>query len=207
MSAINILFFSNNCPGSQTLITLLKNEGLLRFFHLMCTDNNPSIPPMITVTPTLVIRNVSTPYVAGDAFQWMNKMKQWKINEQMKKMSNMQQEYLQKMAGNLGMNNTLTGVAGFSSEEMAGMSDMFAFWNEDNPLQHSYFDCTNLGKEMIYAPPLEEEAAKKNLLTEQQREQNARVSNDRAKKLKQERIEQDNVFKHNIEEFRNQFRG
>jgi len=194
MSAINILFFSNVCTGSQILITLLKNEGLLRFFHLICTDNNKNIPPAITVTPTLIIRNVPTPYVAGDAFAWVNKMKQWKLNEQMKRMSGLQQQYLQKIAGNLGMNSSeVENIAGFSQEEMSGMSDMFAFWNEENPLQHTYFDCGNIGKEMIYAPPKEESTLSEKKFKENQT------------KMLQERSKQDAVFKKNIEDFRKQY--
>ena len=206
MSTINVLFFSNNCHGSQTLITLLKNEGLLRFFHTICTDSNPNIPPAITVTPTIIIRGNATPYVAGDAFVWMNKIKQWKINEQMKRVSSMQQQYLQGMAGNLGMNtNTLNGtgmenVLGFSQEEMSGMSDIFAYLMDDSAIQHTYFDCVNLGKEMIYTAPQEKKKE-----TEEERQAGADRQKHVTAKLENDRKKQDKEFKKNIEDFRKQF--
>src|SRR5580704_4177731 len=102
MSA-NILFFSNACQGSQALLSLMQGENLTKFFHLICTDNNSKIPPQIKVTPTLIIKGIDTPYVAGDAFVWFSKIKQWKIQMMMQKMSNMQKQYLQA-------NNNLVGT-------------------------------------------------------------------------------------------------
>jgi hypothetical protein len=194
MSSLNVLFFSNHCPGSQTLIILLKNEGLLRFFHTICTDNNPNVPPLITVTPTLIIRNIPVPYVAGDAFAWLNKVKQWKISMQMQKMSGLQQQYLQRMAGNLGMNTDGAGnVLGFSQEEMSGMSDIFAYLQGDNAIQHSYFDCVNLGKESICAPD-----KKDTKISE-------KSYHEISSKMEADRKKQDAEFKKNIEAFRNQY--
>ena len=80
MSEINVLFYSNNCEGSKQLIFLMKHEKLDKYFHFICTDNNTKIPHQIKLTPTLIIRNVPTPYVAGEAFAWLSKIKQWKIN-------------------------------------------------------------------------------------------------------------------------------
>ncbi len=150
MSSINILFFSNNCEPSKYLISLFQNEKIIQFFHLVCTDNNPKIPAQITKTPTIIIRGIPTPYVAGDAFAWFAKIKQWKINLMMQKMSLAQQQYLQNI------NNNLTGdneqILGFSEAEMSGMSDIFSFFSKNiqqecqDAFPKSYFSCENLGK-------------------------------------------------------------
>lgn len=200
MSQVNVLFYSNHCPGSQALITLMKNEGLLRFFHQILTDNNPNLPPQIRVTPTLMIRNIPTPYVAGDAFNWLNKIKQWKINEQMKRVSNMQQSYLQQMSSNLNGGENMDSLSGFSREEMAGMSDIFAYLMDENALRKTYVDYSNLGKERIFTPPVE--TNNKNEIIKINGTQHANMH----KKMIESRKKQDLQIKKNIEDFANQMR-
>lgn len=191
MSNVNILFYSNNCEGSKVLMSLMKNEGLLNFFHLVCTDNNPSVPPQIKLTPTLVIKNLPMPYIASGCFNWLAKIKQWKINTQLQRMSNLQQQYLQKSSDNL--NGDSSNLLGFSQTEMEGMSDIFAYIEEEHAIPHSYFNCNQLGKEQIFAPP--REASKLN----------ATKQSELHNKLNQERRKQDEEFKTNIDNFKKQY--
>jgi|GEM_PF-5319996 len=196
MSSINIFFYSNSCPGSQVLNGILRNENLLRFFHQICTDNNPDIPSQITRTPTLIIRNVPTPYVAGDAFSWVTKIKQWKITAEMQKMSGAQQKYLQGMSANLNMNiNSGQNFMEYSQMEMGGSSDIFAYLQEGAPATpQSFFDCGNLGKESIFTPPTEESKIKE----DKQRKLQSKLLEDRKK--------QDSIFKQNIDAFVKQYK-
>lgn len=205
MNNINVLFFSNKCDGSKLLLSMLGNEKLTQFFHLVCTDNNPKVPSQIKVTPTLIIRGQPTPYVAGDAFVWLAKIKEWKNIMQMKKMDNMQKQYLQNINSNL---TDEINILGFSQAEMNGMSDMFSFFSKDitqetqESFPQSYFSCSNLGQENIITPPLEDgtyklnDHAKYKINETKQREL---ISN-----LQKERLIQDTTFKKNIENFRNQ---
>lgn len=193
MSSINVLFYSNNCAGSQTLITMMDNEGLLKYFHSICTDNNSQVPPEIKMTPTLIVKNIPTPYVAGDAFAWLSKMKQWKLNEQIKNMNNLQKQHLEKMNNNLVKNDDLS-IKEFIKDEMGGSSDTYAYYldvdSQATALQHSYFDYNNIGKEVICTPSLETdkigEAEHKKLRT----------------MLEHERKKQNSDIKKNIESFR-----
>src|SRR5277367_1994936 len=139
MSTINIIFFSNNCEGSKLLITLMQAERLTEFFHMICTDDNPKIPSQIKTTPTIIIRGVATPYVAADAFKWFAKVKQWKVNMMMQKMSTEQQKYMQNINNNLSYGET--GYIGFSKAEMEGMSDIFAYLQEDKAMDHAQVRC------------------------------------------------------------------
>lgn len=203
MSSINILFFSNNCEGSKQLLSLMQQEKLDRFFHLICTDNNSRIPPQIKVTPTLVIRGVPTPYIAGDAFAWLAKIKQWKIRTQMQNINNAQQQYLQSINNNLNMDKT--NLLGFNQTEMNGMSDIFSFFSKNikdecqDALPQSYFSCNNMGNENIFTPPLEDGSYKL--------KKNTKCKLDSTKQkelcanLEQARKKQDDVFKENINNF------
>lgn len=201
MSSANILFYSNNCEPSQHLISLMQSENLIRFFHLICTDNNPKIPSQINVTPTLILHGIPTPYKAGEAFVWLSKMKQWKIRMMMQQASVAQQQYLQSMNKNMGQNES--NVLEFSQTEMAGMSDIFAYLQNEGAMPHSYFTCNNMGQENIFTPPLEDGQYKIN--------PNGKYKIDSKKqtelhnKLIMERKQQDDAFRQQIETFRNQY--
>src|SRR4029079_12910525 len=114
---------------SKQLLSLFNSEKLTQFFHLICTDNNTKIPPQIKVTPTLIIRGVSTPYVAGDAFAWLAKIKQWKMSITIQKMNYEQQQYLQSINSNLSTDKS--NILGCSETEMNGMSDIFSFFSKN----------------------------------------------------------------------------
>lgn len=199
MSSVNVLFYSNKCDASQYLIALLKSENLLRFFHQICTDNNPKVPLQIKYTPTIIIRNNPTPYVAGDAFIWVSKIKQWKVNIMMQKMTSAQQQYMQAINNNLKTNDS--NILGFSEAEMSGMSDIFAFFSKDmtkecqDPFPQSFFTCNNLGNENIFTPPKEEDKFKINDKKHKELYNN----------LEKERKIQDELFKKNIENFQNEY--
>lgn len=191
MSSINILFYSNNCERSKYLISLLQGENLVKFFHLICTDNNPSIPPQITHTPTLIIKGSATPYVAGDAFAWFSKIKQWKINTMMQRISTSQQQYLQ----NANIATTDTTLLGFSKAEMEGMSDMFAYLHDDNAAPHSYVAYNNIGEDNIFTPLKEDKTQRLDEVKHK----------ELYSSLEMQRKKQDDAFKQNIEAFRRQY--
>lgn len=208
MSTINILFYSNNCEGSHHLIKLLENERLINFFHLICTDNNPKIPPQIKVTPTLIIRGVPTPYIAADAFAWLAKIKQWKMNMMMQKINNAQQQYMQNINNNLATNNN---ILGFSETEMNGMSDIFSFFAKDiskecqDPLPQSFVSYNNIGNDQIFTVPLEDGTFKVS------QKGNYKINSAKQKELytnlEQERKKQDELFRKTIDNFKSQYGG
>ena len=191
MSA-NVLFYSNRCDGSTALLSLLHGENLTKYFHLICTDNNKNIPPEIKVTPTLIIKGISTPYIAGDAFVWFSKVKQWKIHTLMQRMSDTQKQYLQT---NSNLGQTEPNLLGFNKTEMEGMSDMFAFITEDN-IPHAHFDYTNIGKDTMFY--VANESTDKIKISEAKQKQMATA-------LESERKKQDQLIKQQIDNFKNQY--
>ena len=211
MSAINILFFSNHCDGSKQLISLMQKEGLIKFFHLICTDNNPKIPPNITVTPTIMIKGIPTPYVAGDAFAWFAKMKQLKIYNAMQNVNKEQQKYLKDINNNDDDNSN---ILGFNKIEMNSITDMFSFFSQDEnnecneAFPQSFVSCNDKNEINIYTPPLENGTYKitgNKLSGNKKCKINALKQKELQNKLEQERIQQDKIFKQNIENFRKQY--
>jgi len=187
MSNYNVLFFSNNCQPSKILINLLTNEKLIQYFTAICTDNNPNIPPYITITPTLIINKFNKPLVAQEAFQWVQKIKQYRINVQLQKLS-MSQNQINSINGNLS-NDSNGKLLGFNSIEMEGMSDIFALFDIDEALPHSY---NFLGQEQtIFTAP----------------ENNTKLTNSTQKKLHDEMLKQrqiqDSQYQKELKEIHN----
>ncbi len=200
MSLYNILFYSNNCKLSQEFLVLMKNEKLDKYFYFICIDNNKI--PQIKYTPTLIIKGIPTPYVASDAFVWLSKIKQWKINMMLQKLSSAQQEYLKTINNNL-VTNTNNNIISFSKNEMEGMTDLFAYIQEDNAIPHSYFDYNDIGKEYILTPPLENGQYKIN--ADNKHRLNSSKTQELKNKLEFERKKQDEIFKQHIDNFKEQY--
>ncbi len=195
MSA-NVLFFSNGCDGSQALLSLMQSEGLIKFFHLICTDNNNKIPSQITVTPTLIIRGVPIPYVAAGAFAWFSKVKQWKINTMMQRMADAQKQHMQSdSSANGNSDNSESNLLGFSKAEMEGMSDMFAYLGADETAApHSQLSYNNIEKDHIIGKSHGHEEDKLDEIQQKQRYH----------KMESDRKKQEQMFKQQIDSFKNQ---
>lgn len=201
MSEVNIFFYSQYCEPSQLLINMMKNEGLDKYFHFISTDNNPKLDPRIRITPSLIIRGIPSPYVANEAFMWLSKMKQWKMNMILKKMGDEQQKYMKSIDNNLTDNNS--NVISFSPMEMEGMSDFFAYIKRDEGVPHNHFSYNNIGKESIFTPPLEDGTYK----IRKNKKGDPNQLNNNYKKLEKERKEQDKINKEATENFIKNYKG
>lgn len=155
MNVSNMIFFSNRCDASQILLSLLKNERILRFFEIVCTDNNPNIPPEIKVTPTLLIKRTPqqtdpnqskwTIYQAGQAFIWLEKIKQWRGELLRRHIASVSDSNRSQSAESKAQEEDLAKIIGFSKEEMSGISDMFALMDVDEALPHSQMEYNKMG--------------------------------------------------------------
>lgn len=208
--SVNILFYSNNCDSSRTLISLMQKENLMRFFYTMCTDNNPCVPVQISVTPTIIIKGVPTPYVASDAFTWLAKIKQWKLSVIRNNVALAQQKYLQQMSNNLGgASNGEDPLMGFSQTEMNGLSDIFSFFSgdiskeSDGALPQSYVLYDNIGKELINTLPLEDGTYK--IKKDGRHKPSATKQKELCAKLQKERANQDEMYRGAMTKFKDQY--
>ena len=203
MSDINILFYSNRCEGSKLLISMMQNEQLIRFFHLFCTDNG-NVPAHIKLTPTIVLKGNSTFYVAGDAFSWLARVKQWKLSSQMSQIDQEQRSYLTKMGHNLGVDKNQ--FLGFNEAEMSSMSDIFSFFSKnlgeecDEALPQSYQRMETVDKSTIFAPPLEGGSY---CISESNAKLDSKTQREIYQKLQTDRSRQDADIKQAMKQFRN----
>lgn len=197
MSQYNVLYFSNFCDQSKCLMALMQTEGLLNFFHLVCTDSNNKIPSLITKTPTIILSTIPTPYVAGDCFAWLAKIKQYKIQVMYQRASQAQMQHMQAMGQNIGMTNDK--LLGFSDAEMAGMSDIFAFLQNDNAMPKSFITNDMIGKDSIFTPPLEDGSYKASVSGKYKMSESEQKI--KQEKLKADRKKQDDMFKKQTDEF------
>ena len=177
-------------------MALMQTENLLQFFHLICTDGNAKIPALITKTPTIIINKMPVPYVAGDCFAWLAKIKQYKIQVMYQRASQAQMQYMQSMGHNVGMGNDK--LLGFSDAEMAGMSDIFAFLQSDSAMPKTFISNDMVGKDSIFTPPLEDGSYKigsgKYKMSESEQKQ-------KREQLLADRKKQDDLFKKQTSEF------
>lgn len=181
---------------------MMQSENLLRFFQTWNTDMQKP-PQCITLTPTIVLKDNPTFYVAGDAFNWLARVKQWKLNIEMANYDREQQEYISKIDGNLVVDKKQ--YLGFSDAEMNSMSDIFSFFSRDitkecdQALPQSYQRIETLGKSDIFAPPLEKDEYDVSEI----KKPDARQTQEAYNKLKREREQQEANLKKAISEFRN----
>jgi hypothetical protein len=121
------LFYSSICDMSKHLLGLFESEGLLRYFILIDIYKNPKAPPQIQKTPTLIIKSIPTPFIGPDAFDWLARVKQWKMQTLMTQTN-------QQIMGTIGPTDEWLG---FSAAEMNSISDNFAFYNKDISKEYS----------------------------------------------------------------------
>lgn len=188
---MNIFFYSNNSDSCKVFITLMQGEGLLRFFHQVCVDGNKDIPQGIRV-PGIMIKGMPKTFMGEEAFAWFSRVKQWRINAQMKKISSDQQKYLSNINSNLAAQED--NILGFSPVEMEGLSDMFAYLDTDSSAVRTYYNYDKMGQGDI------DIRAKI-----QERKMTADQTNKTTKELENQRRKQDELLKTNIDNFRKQY--
>lgn len=189
MSNTNILFYSNKCEGSQTLLSMMKSENLIKYFLQVCTDNNKNLPALINNTPTLIIKGIPTPYVGGDAFVWLSQVKQWKLKCQVQKIANMQNQTL--TTANLTGGQT-TNLLGFSDSEMSGISDLFGYLEDGKEMPHSYVNYNQIGQDNILTPSNENPNDKITITKHKELNRN----------LETLRKQQDDIFKKSVSDLK-----
>jgi len=151
---MNILFYSRECQSSQNLILLMKNIGVLNKFKSYCVDDNlDNLPPHITAVPTLIIKGLPEALVKNKAFEWLESVKyikQSQIADNNRKMILM----------NMAKQAQLSGPCGYTSSEMSGVSDSFAFTNIDMAQPHAFSSCGDDQSNIIFTAPEEKDGMK-----------------------------------------------
>ena len=144
----NVLFYSQKCNTCMNLLLLLKNEGFLGYFKLVCVDTMLDKLPPNMVVPTMIVVNLNKPLAGQETFEWIKQMKfirQQQVMDVNKRIIQQNQ-----------MNNIKKGPIGFDNDIMGGISDKFAFTKVDTALPHTYVGINDDDKNAIFTAPTEQ---------------------------------------------------
>jgi ribosomal protein S8 len=120
----NIFFMLPECATCQNLAELLKNEGILNNFQVINVEKLQKIPEALTDVPTLIVAGIPKPLVVREAFIWLQNVKMIRQRSRV----DMNKRIMYEMTKNMQFKD---GPKGFSSNEMLGFSDNFAYQNEN----------------------------------------------------------------------------
>lgn len=162
-SNINIFYYSRVSKLCIDLLRMMESYNILNKFFLKCVDDMDvnSIPKGLERVPTLIISGIDKPLVANEAVKWFNDNRPYLIQQNM----NMQNKKLiYNMTKNMYGN---TGPKGFSTSELVGTSDNFAYMETDEAQPKEFCRYGNDG-DIIYTPPKDSkinDSSQKQLLT------------------------------------------
>lgn len=147
-NAPNLLFYSNQCRDCQSLLRILQHDNMIHLFKCLCVDDirvRNSLPRSITTVPTIIIPSIHKQFVAGEIFRWLQSIKSSNIQQEARPMKASNVDNKQQQKGN--------NPIGFVSQEMAGLSDSYAYTSVDIVPQHTYLTCADMDKYKIYTAP------------------------------------------------------
>lgn len=198
---INIFYYSRVSKLCLDLIRMMDNYGILNKFLLQCIDDMNDIPKGLDRVPTLIVVGIPKPLVANEAVKWFNDNKPY-----------LQQQGSDLQNKKLLYNITKTmydqqGPKGFSSNELEGLSDNFAYSDENfNYAQPKTFCLYGNDGDVIMTPPKDgklNSETQKNLICEI--EKNQKKQDDECKVyMKQEQLnkimqkERDELMKNHL---------
>lgn len=134
MNNINILFVSESCKHSITLLKLLDHEKLIKYFKIVYVDDKlDRLPKFVSKVPCMVVSNINEPLIGVKTFEWVNRMK--------------------FMKQNIYNKNNNSSIMEYSKLENNSSDDKFAFVHNSPALPQSYFKYKSEGEHIIYTAP------------------------------------------------------
>lgn len=146
---INIFYYSKFSKLCLDLLRMLESYNILNRFMLKCVDDPSFRPPDgLTHVPTLIVVGINKPLVANEAVAWFNNNKPYLI-QQNAELQNKRLIY--NMTKNM---YDAQAPKGFSSNELSGTSDEFAYTDIDEA-QPKVFCKYGDDTDCIVTPPKE----------------------------------------------------
>jgi hypothetical protein len=143
---INMIFYSEHCNACRNIMTILKNEDLLKNFKIICVDNIlDKLPPDMQV-PLMRLVNIPEPLYAQSIYKWIDQIK-----------------FMKKSSPNSNQPNIIpqmskpqrqTGPYCYDADIMTKTSDSFALVDPtvNKALPQSYFGINQEEENAIYTP-------------------------------------------------------
>jgi hypothetical protein len=134
------LFYSINCPYSNKLIDIIKNEQLTNICKFISIEDNDNIPDYVESVPTIIAKNLSKPLIGVDALEWVkNKKYFYQITNNITK----------KNIVNPNIKNDIDKL-GFNKKETLSISDNYTMIKDDNnDIQKSMLKYEDINKDKI----------------------------------------------------------
>lgn len=170
---LNVLFYSQHCNICMNLLTILKNEGFLAYFKLVCVDNMLDKLPSNMIIPTMTVVNLNRPLSGQETFEWI---KQMKFIRQQQIMDVNKRIIQQNQMNNI---NKSSGPICYDPDIMGSVSDKFALTKGDDALPQSYVGTNEDDKHVIFTAPIEKKKMdKKEQMKNMQELENKRLNQD-----------------------------
>jgi glutaredoxin-related protein len=156
----NILFYSTQCNLCKTVMQILKQENMATYFNYVCIDDpqiRSRIPKTITHIPTAIIPSMNKIFVGNDILQWIQTLRISRAQHSNVSASSIQRrmEVLNQQPQN--NKNTQDKVPqatplGFVTQEMAGISDTYAYTTVEQAPRHTYSSYNEIETKLYTAP-------------------------------------------------------
>lgn len=75
---MNLLFYSNTCDYSKSVLLTLQKEGLLKYFKLICLDNpemRKQVVDKIKYVPSMILVGCENVFTIAEIFKWIEAQK------------------------------------------------------------------------------------------------------------------------------------
>lgn len=180
---MNVFYYSRVSKLCLDLICMMDNYGILTRFKLKCIDDMQELPKSLERVPTLVVIGIDKPLVANEAVKWFNDNRLF-LQQQSSELQD--KKLLYNMTKNM---YDQQGPKGFSSNELGGLSDDFAYTEADQA-QPKTFCLYGNDTDVILTPPKDgkiNEETQKKLLAEFEKTQKSQESEYRVI-MKQEQV-------------------
>ncbi len=175
-----ILIFSKKCQSCANLIVILRNMNLLLSFEMVCLEDlvsqNRQLPPNITKVPALILPEMNSVLQGKETFEWAEKIRM-----------NMIKMNMAKTMQNIGPN-------GFTTIEMGGFSDNFAYTITDLPQPKSFLPYGKDDEYAIYTGIEVNKISDKDMTKMMKESENKRKELDRNVSENFEKVRQDAIL-------------
>lgn len=130
----NVLLFVPGDANCDLLMKLMSNIGLMGYFYQVSILNEPRYASF--KVPTIILGGQNKGVFTGlEAFNWVAKMKEWKHNQEIKKMGESQNQTINATISNLQGGVSLMG---YSASEMGETPDNFSYMTTDDAIPKMY---------------------------------------------------------------------
>ena len=107
---MNVLFYSEKCKYSNSVILSLKNEGLINYFKLICLDNpleREKVTGLLQGVPSMMVVGRTDVLTLTDIFKWIESQRFISRNQDLNRKSNSMQIAQNTRASNIDKINEL----------------------------------------------------------------------------------------------------